>query len=365
MASKLASFARILAILALVLGFSGATPAVAASDVGTGAVYTLTNDPSGNRVLIFERSADGTLASAGSVATGGNGGALGSQGSLAMSGDRQWLYAVNSGSGTISALAIHGTTLRVTAVVPSGGTAPNSVTAHGDLVYVLNAGGTPTISGFTRTSTGLAPIAGSTRLLASPNAGAVEIAFSPSGRVLVVSDKGANAIETFALNADGTPGAANVFASSGPAPFGFAFAKENVVVFSEAASIPAGSSSASSYTITHDGSLTTASGSVSTTQGAACWLVTTGNGRFAYTANAASGSLSLFAIAADTGALRLEQPVAAGGLAHPIDMAVTSNDGFLYVLASGSIAGYRVDAAGSLTWISTTPMAGRAGLIAR
>lgn len=364
MASTIAQLVRVLAVLALIVGTAGAAPAAAAGS-GNSAVYTLTNAASGNSVLVFDRNADGTLAPAGSVATGGNGGALGSQGSLAMSDDRRWVYAVNSGSNTISMFATHGTALTLTTVVPSGGTAPNSVTAHGDLVYVLNAGGTPNVSGFTRTGDSLTPIDGSTRALGRANAGAVEISFSRSGRVLVVSDKGANAIETFTIDAQGAASAPTVFASSGPAPFGFAFAKENVLVFSEAASIPAGSSSASSYTLTHDGAVATVSGSVSTTQGAACWLVATQNGRWAYTANAASGTLSLFAIAADTGALTLMQAVAAGGLAHPIDMALTDNDHMLYVLAAGSIVGYRVAPDGTLTWISSTPMAGTAGLIAR
>ncbi|MGE5102632.1 MAG: lactonase family protein [Deltaproteobacteria bacterium] len=364
MTSGLGQLIRILVLLALITGVAGSSPALAADD-STGAVYTLTNAASGNRVLIFDRAADGTLMAAGSVATGGNGGTLGSQGSLATSGDQRWLYAVNSGSNTISALAIQSNTLSLASVVASGGVAPNSVTAHGDLVYVLNAGGTPNISGFTSRDGVLQPIAGSTRPLGHSNAGAVEIAFSPSGRVLVVSDKAANAIETFVLDDHGIPSSATVFASSGPAPFGFAFSNENTLVFSEAASVPAGSSSASSYAISHDGSITTVSGSVSTTQGAACWLVATRDGRFAYTANAASGSLSLFAITPSSGALSLQQAVAAGGLAHPIDMALTDNNHVLYVLDAGSIVGYRLSADGSLTWISSTPMAGTAGLVAR
>jgi 6-phosphogluconolactonase len=157
-----------------------------------------------------------------------------------------------------------------------------------------------------------------------------------------VSDKAANAIESFVVDEHGIPRCRECVRVERP-----------------------GSSSASSYAITHDGSITTMSGLISTTQGAACWLVATQNGRFAYTANAARGSLSLSAITADSGALALQQAVAAGGLAHPIDMAITNNDHMLYVLTTGSIVGYRVSPDASLTWISSTPMAGTAGLVAR
>jgi len=364
MRSHLAALARIFAIIALLVTF-GANPASAESNA-EGVVYTLTNAAAGNGVLVFDRAADGTLTAAGSVATGGNGGALGSQGALAMSPSRRWLYAVNAGSNTISTFSIDsGGALTLTDVTASGGRGPNSITASGDLVYVLNAGGTPNISGFTRTGGQLAPIPGSTRELGRSDAGAVQVAFSPSGRILIVSDKAANSIETFVLDSRGIPGAPNVFASSGPAPFGFGFAKNNTVVFSEAASVPAGSSSASSYALTNDGGLSAVSASISTTQGAACWLVVTQNGRWAYTANAASGSLSLFAIEKDSGALTLENATAAIGIAHPTDMALTDNGHMLYVLTTGSIVGYRVGPDGSLTWISNTAMAGIAGLVAR
>ena len=51
----------------------------------------------------------------------------------------------------------------VEATVPSGGTMPISLTVHGQLLYVLNAGGAANISGFGTDGDGLTPIAGSTR----------------------------------------------------------------------------------------------------------------------------------------------------------------------------------------------------------
>ena len=355
---------RALAVAALLATTVGAAPVFADSNAA-GAVYTLTNSASGNRVLIFDRAPDGTLTATGSVATGGNGGALGSQGSIALTGSGRWLIAANAGSNTISAFSVDDGGLTLTDQVASGGSGPNSITTHDSLVYVLNAGGTPNVSGFRLGDGHLAAIAGSTRNLGAAGAGPVEVAFDQSGRVLVVSDKAANKIETFVVGEGGVAGTPTVFDSSGPAPFGFDFGKHGAVIFSEAASIPAGSSSASSYTLAKDGTLTALSRSVSTTQGAACWLVVTKNGRFAYTANAASGTISLFEIDKETAALTLRNATAASGLAHPTDMAMSDNGKILYVLAAGSIVGYRIDEQGGLTWISTMTMTGTAGLAAR
>src|SRR5207248_5143225 len=50
-----------------------AFPATAAAHAGGPAVFTLANQTSGNRVLVFARGHDGTLASAGQARTGGAG----------------------------------------------------------------------------------------------------------------------------------------------------------------------------------------------------------------------------------------------------------------------------------------------------
>jgi hypothetical protein len=55
-------------MLALAAAAVWAGPAMASAG---GAVYTLSNSPSGNSVLAFDRAADGNLTAAGSVASGG------------------------------------------------------------------------------------------------------------------------------------------------------------------------------------------------------------------------------------------------------------------------------------------------------
>ena len=60
------------------------------------------------------------------------------------------LYAVNAGSDTITVFAVHGDRLVRRQVIASGGDFPVSITAHGNLVYVLNARDGGSIQGFLR-----------------------------------------------------------------------------------------------------------------------------------------------------------------------------------------------------------------------
>ena len=341
--------------------------AQASSSERSGAVYTLTNSPNGNAVAVFDRDAHGVLTPAGTFATGGNGtGAnLGSQGALALSADRKLLFAVNAASSTISELAVQPHSLQLVGTAASGGTTPISLTVHGNLLYVLNAGGAGSISGFTFGRDGISPIAGSTRPLGAGSAGPAQVAFSPDGASLVVTEKATRTIDSYVVGADGVPGTPTVSTSAGATPFGFAFDPSGHLLVSEAAG------SASSYNVRADGAhLIT--GPVSTNgQAAPCWLVTTTDGRYAYTANAGSGTLSGFSVAAD-GSLALLNPsrisAALGAGSHPLDEAVSGNGNFLYDLADGQhgITGFSIGADGSLTQVGFNGglPAGTVGLIA-
>ena len=131
------------------LGF-GQSVAAARPGAGPGAIYTLSNAVSGNQVLEYRRAADGTLTYSGTVASGGagTGANLASQGSVVLSDDREWLFAVNAGSNSISSFAVHSGGLVLADTAPSGGTTPVSLTVRGHLLYVLNQGGTGNITGF-------------------------------------------------------------------------------------------------------------------------------------------------------------------------------------------------------------------------
>jgi len=225
-----------------------------------GAVYTLSNQPSGNSVIVFDRAADGTLTLAGSYPTGGAGtGAgptfptmvdpLGGQGSVVLSQGNRLLFAISAASNQVSAFAVDGDRLDLLNTISSGGTLPVSVAVYGNLVYVLNAGGTPNITGFTidpRTNR-LVPLAGSTRPIAGGSAAnPADVSFSLDGSILMVTEKGPSAqapgfllgvthtIDTYTVNRDGTVSGPISNQSSGSTPFGFEFTHRGLAIVSEA-----------------------------------------------------------------------------------------------------------------------------------
>src|SRR5581483_3262846 len=270
-----AQAALILVALVAVVASGGSTTAHADSGE-TGAVYTLTNEPTGNRVQIWNRAADGSLSPGGAVATGGlgTGAGLGSQGALVLSKNHRFLFAVNAGSNDVSALAIRGDHVILVDRIASGGARPISLTVRGDLLYVLNAGGAGNIAGFTVSSNGrLAALPGSVRALSGSATNPAQIQFAPNGRVLVVTEKATNLIDTFVLGHDGLPGTVLTHPSAGATPFGFAFDHEGRLFVSEAAT-----SSLSSYDIDRTGQVHTLSAAVANHQLAACWVVVTENG---------------------------------------------------------------------------------------
>jgi 6-phosphogluconolactonase len=324
-----------------------AFPATAAAHAGRPAVFTLSNQTSGSRVLVFARAHDGTLSAAGSASTGGagTGVAATTQGALALSPDGRRLYAVNGGSGTIAVFAVHGTHLTRLAVVPSGGAGPASLTAGHGRVYVVNAGGLNVV-GFRVTGHGLRRIHRGSVALASADAGPAEVSLNPAGTALAVTNTASNTIDTITLRRHGAIRRLRSFASTGTTPFGFGFTRSGVLVVSDAHQAP--TSAASSYRIGHTGALELLSGPVAANQLAACWVAI--NGRIAYTANAGSGTISAFRVGGD-GRLHLRGVVASpGSTSTPLDESVTPGGGYLDVLTSGlnSITSYRIGQHGTL-----------------
>ena len=247
--------------------------------------------------------------------------------------------------------------------MPSGGVMPISLTVQNHLLYVLNGGAPTNITGFSTEHGDLTPIPGSTRALGPGASGPARISFSRDGHVLAVTEKSTSSIETFFVDHD-VPDAAAVFASTGGTPFGFDFDKRGNLLVSNA------TGSASSYSLSHEGRVNVISGAVPTFQGAPCWLVTSNDGRYAYTANAGPGTISGFTVGKD-GSLTLLTPGGAtaslGATSHPLDEAVT-NDGYLYNLTDGlhQITGFSIGRDGGLTnagFVAGLP-AGAAGIAA-
>jgi 6-phosphogluconolactonase (cycloisomerase 2 family) len=298
-----------------------------------GYVYTLSNQTAGNKVLVYSRSADGTLKYVSSYPTGGTGtgGGLGNQGAVVLSENNDLLLAVNPGSNSVSSFTISGGGLQWVSTVSSGGTTPVSVTVNHDLVYVLNAGGSGNITGFNLHADGsLHAIAGSSRPLSSASAGAAQISFVADGNVVAVTEKATNKIITYTINANGTPGLMHSLTSVRPTPFGFAVGKNGIIYVSEAVGGAPGASDVSSYYISSNGMISLVDGPTATGQTAACWVVVTNNGKYVYTTNTGSNNISSFR-AGHAGSLDVLHAIAATTGAGPIDAALSNNSKFLYI----------------------------------
>ena len=349
--------------LVLLLALTAAASLVAAglassAMAANGAVYTQTNDPTGNAVQRFDLGHDGSLEPAGTFPTGGAGLAAlgGRQGAVELSGNGRRLFAVNAGSNTISVFQAGPDRLELIDQIASGGTAPVSIAAARGRVYVLNAGGTANVAAFDREDGTLEPLG--TQDLAPGAAGAAQVSVMPDGKSLVVSERVSNRLETLPLDPSGRPGAPVVTVSSGAVPFGFAISQTGTIVVSEA-----GASTVSSYRGGAAGTLATVTASTPVGQGAACWVAVSPSGRFAYTGNA-SGSISGYAIAPDGALTALD----ADGLTAPLipsprDLDFDASGRFLVAVSPGNAAdggqvtSFHAAGDGSLTVVDTAPAA--------
>ena len=319
------------------------TPPKVTPDVG--AIFVLSNAAAGNEVLAFERAPSGLLTAAGNVATGGtgSGNGLGSQGAVVLSADGHYLLAVDAGSSELTSFSVDGTKLKVLSHVASGGVGPVSVTVHGDLVYVLNAGDVSCISGFRLDAKGtLSPIPNSAHSLSAPAVGAAEVSFSPSGDALVVSEKATDVLDTFVVLGDGTVSNGQALPSVGKTPFGFAFTPKGHLIVSEAFGGADGAGALSSYSLAPltsvERDLVSITSSSPDNQSAPCWVAITSDSRFAFTSNTASGSLSTYAIDG-SGHLALQGTgisATTGAGSKPIDIALDRSTSHLYVLDAGT-----------------------------
>ena len=204
-------------------------------------MFVNTNDPADNAVAVFAAQGNGSLNYLASYPTGGQGGAeqgaavdkLASEGSVVFDPAGNLVLAVNAGSDSLSVFSLFGDTLSLRQVLPTGGDFPSSVAASGGLVYVLNAGGTGSLSGFDVWGGELHPVAGSTLSLGLSNTNPPdflmapgEVMFSPDGSELFVTLKhSGNDILAYHIDADGRLWAAPVVdPTATPAPFSMVFA---------------------------------------------------------------------------------------------------------------------------------------------
>jgi 6-phosphogluconolactonase (cycloisomerase 2 family) len=346
----------------VMLGIAAGLPARshAQESKTSGAVFAMTNAANRNEIIAYKRNTDGSLEAGRSFPTGGRGSGgttdpLGSQGSLTLTQDHSILLAVNAGSGDISVFRVHGANLSLFDRVPCGGSEPVAVAQHGNLVYVVNAGGTSNVTGFRLDQNGmLRRIPHSLAFLSTGNSGAASLSVSPDGQFLLVTEKLTNNIEAFHIQIDGTLGPIVSNPSIGPGAFSVSFAPNGAALVSETGPTGGHNASAiSSYAVAGNGMLSAISASVPTQGAATCWQAVTPDGRFVYTSNTGSATISGFSIATNGALTPLSGTVVAtlpAGSTN-LDIAITADGKFLYTLNSGTgtINIFGINQDGSLT----------------
>jgi hypothetical protein len=348
-------------------GGAGARTAAVPTRSGTvdfsHSVFVQTDSTGGNQIDVYDRASSG-LTLAGTYDTGGYGGkesgavvdSLASQSSLVYDANASALYAVNAGSNTISVFFVWGDRLFLLQVLPSGGEFPVSIAVHGNLVYVLNAGGAGSVQGYGRFGPFLFPLPRASQSLGLANSnppnylmGPGEVGFAPDGHQLIVTTKASGSdIDVFSVGAFGNLSAPVLNPSSTPVPFSFVFSPDGSLVVAEA-----GASSVSTYALNSDGTLS-AESSLTDGQAALCWI-TTAKGIY-YVANAGSNSLSAYRVGAG-GSLSLVGTTGVVGAtgAGPIDMAASPHGQYLYAEAggAGAVDEFGVNANGTLRVIGS------------
>ena len=390
--SRLAlTFAVALACMwVLATGMAGASTA---HHEPAGAVYTESNDPAGNSVVVFDRFRDGTLVKREAVSTGGLGSAqsvgcgpgcpiLDSVNAVVVSDNEKLVFAVNAGSDTVSSFRETRSGLRLVDQEYSGGDMPESLALHDHVLYALNVatensnGTTGNIYGFRVSGNGQMTPNGSSQTLASaappdhsfdPRA----IGFKPNGRVIVVTeifggfDSGPpGRIDTFVVNSHGQAGPAQSYPTQTIAPFGFAFDDNGHAVVSELAD-PGGEGAVSTYTVTNSGVVTPIDTKPSGGH-LPCWVAVTENDRvIAYVVNTGAGEparVTHFRLNRNGTLTPHGAPAEHPGDFAQTDTALSDNDRYLYVLAPSVGPGppshidtWQRQNDGSLTFIGSTP----------
>jgi len=333
------------------------------------AVFVMTDNTAGNAVVAYHRAADGTLTLAGTYHTHGLGGILSgsvvdhtaSEGALTYDRASGLLFAVNPGSSNVSVFKVRGDRLELAQVIWSGGDFPVSVAVHGNHAYVLNALGGGTLSGYRISGGWVSPIPGSSRSLGLGTTAATaftgtpgQVTFSPDGRSLFVTTKAAtNAVDVFAVRHDGTLSATpTVNTLAGDVPFAVAFDRSGHAVVAEA-----GPNAVATFSLGSGGVLAQLD-VADTGQAATCWIVR--DGRYFYTSNAGSGSVSGYSVSSSGGLTALGNTATDAGT---VDAAAAGHGRFLYVQTgkAGIVDEFAVGGGGSLTSIGSVTVAGSAG----
>ncbi len=330
--------ARIIAVAALL---APALPAAAGSGYG---VYVSTNPNGPNTVEAFKRNAKtGILTSVGSFDTGGYGlTAINGAQSHAVVCTQTHVFVTNAGSNDFSVFRImNNSGLELATTVPSLGVRPVSLAINGKTLYVLNQG-----------QPGVAParcVGFSIDTADDPvelDVSAVEfeatdvptdIFFTQNGVRLVVLQNGANAIDTFAVGADGGLTAQRRLTNVN-APFGGAkHPRQPFVAFAALAD----DASPGVISIRATGTAIPAIVTKITAPAAVdpCWAATTPNGKKLWTSNFQPASLSLYSVKSNGRLAAVSTYTPSSDSPGALDIAVDPRGKFLYQLRALDPAG--------------------------
>ena len=268
----------------------------------------------------------------------------------------RFLFAVNAGSNQISVLKIKKNDLTVVDLVNSGGIRPISLRSTTICSTCSTRAALPILPVSRRRDGTLTPLPDSTRpLIGGAAADPAQVGFSSDGSLLVVTEKAGNRINTYTVDDDGLPSAPIDNASNGTTPFGFAFNNAGTLVVSEAFGGAPNASAASSYGAPETGIL-------SCGQRRRCQILkppvagsssrTTENLRSSRIP-AAARFPAIDVGTAETLALANSVAGSTGMDSAPIDMTLSNNSRYLFVIAAGSqsVVSFRVNQNGTLTMV--------------
>lgn len=270
--------------------------------------------------------------------------------------DKKYVLVVNAGNSTVSSLRVEpDLSLKLVSVVTAGHLRPDAIASFKDIVYVASLGsdtgdpGDGNIKGYRIDDKGiLTPIPDSVRALTGRPASAE---FTTDGRFLVITEITTGVIHSYAINTDGTPSKTPVSSITSPQlskdrffalPIGTKVIKgqngNNILLVTETRFLTPDhkfntvspeskkkypflplfegqSGSMTSYNIDKDGKLSIISPDVIAGKNvwggeqAVCWVTTSEDGKYAWTTNPLTASISTYDVSPD-GSIKLNKAIA-------------------------------------------------------
>jgi 6-phosphogluconolactonase (cycloisomerase 2 family) len=365
----LSAFALTTGLLASTAGVAsaGASDFHGPSPQSVGYTYVNDNTPTANTIAGFQRNADGSLTplsgSPFNAGGAGLGAGLASQGAIQATSDGRFLVAVDAGSNQISVLRVTdgGVPVLVGQPIWSGGIKPVSVAISPDgLVYVANSGaGGSGYSGFRLHPDGTLTAIPHSTVTVPDNAGVGDVFFNAVGDHVIGTRTNTSQIDSFVVLPNGRllAAAGSPFTGQGLGQLGAEFSPTSPshLYVSNAHNGPA-LGTVSAYDDNGFGQLNPIGSSpFADGQTAPCWVEISHDGKYLFTVNTGSGSISSYAIN-DDGSLTLASTTPISGGGADLDARLSPDGKYLTVDGSGHsfVSVFAVNG-GTLTELTSSP----------